>query len=191
MEKLVSPRTVGIFARGRRTYGRNLPPAFYEKLIRYLEHMNYNVIWLGDRQSVPVCPLPHVLDFAHSDESRDLEKTLAIICHLEFTIQFWTASSRLAGMMGVPYILFESPEQILFSGMLAGQEGKRLELTTFGSKKVVLAHYLSVLEHQDKTLDLVGQAIEELHNGNEEYLVGLVENPAAIQLLMKNIGKNG
>jgi hypothetical protein len=40
--------------------------------------------------------------------------------NLQFTIQFWTASTRLASMMGVPWILFESPDQIAGNG----QEGK-------------------------------------------------------------------
>jgi hypothetical protein len=175
---LVGSNCVGIFARGRKTYGRNLPPDFYVNLIKLLENLGYSVIWLGEKQSTLPCPVDHVLDFSRMNESRDLEKTLAIICNLKFTIQFWTASTRLAGMMGTPFLLFESPEQIYasYSGLMSAQEGKRLELTTFGPKKVVVSHYKSVLENPSKALDLVNQAIIEMNNQNWEDLIGLVED---------------
>lgn len=170
---------VGIFARNRKTYGRNLPADFYVKLIQLLEESGYGVIWLGEKQNTLPCPVNHVIDFSRSDEARDLEKTLAIICHLKFTIQFWTASSRLSGMMGTPFIIFESPEQIYasFSGLMAAQEGKRLELTSFGPKKVVLSHFHSVLENQDAAIDLVSKAINEMNAENWNDILGLVEDP--------------
>lgn len=182
-KSFVKPNTVGIFARGRKTYGRNLPPEFYTKLINQLESKGYNVIWLGEKQSTIPCPVPHVYDFSRTDEARDLEKTLAIICCLKFTVQFWTASSRLAGMMGIPYILFESPEQIYCSGYTPGQEGKRLELTTFGPKKLVLSHYLNVLNDQDKGLEIFGDAVTELEAGNYEDIIGMVQDKASTELL--------
>ena len=104
----LKPNSVGIFARGRAMYGRNLPPEFYIKLITFLESKGYNPIWLGEKQSVIPCPVPHITDFSRMEECRDLELTLAIISQLTFTIQFWTASTRLASMMGTPWILFES-----------------------------------------------------------------------------------
>jgi len=169
---------VGIFARARKTYGRNLPPEFYVKLIQNLESKGYSVIWLGEKQSTLPCPVDHVMDFSRMPESRDLEKTLAIICNLEFTIQFWTASTRLAGLMGVPFLLFESPEQICvsLSGLMGAQEGKRLELTSFGPKKVVLAHYTSVLQQQDEALKIVDRAISEMNEGNYDEMLGMVED---------------
>lgn len=183
---IVKPKTVGIVARARTTYGRNLPPEFYAKLINKLEGMGYNIIWLGEKQSTLPCPLPHIYDFSRDPLSQDLERTLAIICHCDFTIQFWTASSRLAGLMGTPFILFESPEQIYCSGQsLPGQEGKRLELTTFGPKKLVLAHYLSVLNDHETTLDLVERATNELKTGNEEDIIGMVEDRESIEQLQK------
>lgn len=175
-KSFIKPNTIGIFARGRKTYGRNLPPDFYIKLIKQLEDKGFNIIWLGEKQSTIPCPVDHVYDFSRSEEARELEKTLAIICCLKLTIQFWTASSRLAGMMGVPYILFESPEQIYCSGLNPGQEGKRLELTTFGPKKIVLAHYLNVLENHEKGLETVDKALEELENGNYEDMIGMVQD---------------
>jgi len=177
-KNIVKKPVVGIFARARKTYGRNLPPEFYVKLIKNLESKGYSVIWLGEKQSTLPCPVDHVMDFSRMPESRDLEKTLAIICNLEFTIQFWTASTRLAGIMGVPFLLFESPEQICVSksGLMGAQEGKRLELTSFGPKKVVLAHYMSVLQQQDLALDLVDRAISEMRQDNYEEILGMVED---------------
>ncbi len=175
---LVKPNTVGIFARGRKTYGRNLPPEFYIKLINLLRSMGYNVIWLGEKQSTIPCPVDDVLDFSRMPESRDLEKTLAIVCNLQFTIQFWTASTRLAGAMGVPFILFESPEQIYVSksGIMGAQEGKRLELASFGPKKVVIAHFHSVERDQDTALGLVRRAAMELEAGDYTDILGMVED---------------
>lgn len=177
-KNLIQKPTVGVFARNRKTYGRNLPPEFYVNLIKLLENMGYSVIWLGEKQSTLPCPVEHVMDFSRMPESRDLEKTLAIICNLEFTIQFWTASTRLAGLMGVPFLLFESPEQICvsYSGIQSAQEGKRLELTSFGPKKIVLAHYMSMLNQQEKGLKLVEKAICEMKDGNYEEMLGMVED---------------
>jgi len=55
---------VGIFARGRRCYGRNLQPEFYVKLIALLESMGYSPIWLGEKQSTQACPVNHIVDFS-------------------------------------------------------------------------------------------------------------------------------
>lgn len=129
--RYLKPNSVGIFARGRTLYGRNLDPDFYVKLIQRLEAKGYNPIWLGEKQSVQPCPVSHILDYSRLPESRNLELTLAIVANLRFTIQFWTASTRLASMMGTPWILFESPDQI--GGV--GQEGKRIVLTTDYNKK--------------------------------------------------------
>lgn len=177
--------TVGIFARGRKTYGRNLQPEFYVKLIRTLQKMGYNVIWLGEKQSTQPCPVSDVLDFTKMVESRDLEKTLAIVCHLQFTIQFWTASTRLAGMVGVPFLLFESPEQICasYSGILPAQEGKRLELCSFGPKKLVLSHFWNVYDDNERCLELVQQAVREMQQGNYETIVGQVQDEEFTALL--------
>jgi hypothetical protein len=175
---IVKPNSVGIFARGRKTYGRNLQPEFYVKLIGLLEQMGYNVIWLGEKQSTLPCPVDHVVDFSRMPESRDLERTLAIICKLNFTVQFWTASTRLAAIMGVPFLLFESPEQIYasWSGLMGAQEGKRLELCNFGKQKIVLSHYHNVFEDNDKALGLVERAIGEMKEDNWEDILGMVQD---------------
>lgn len=186
-ESLIQKPTVGVFARARKTYGRNLPAEFYVKLIQKLEAQGYNVIWLGEKHNTLPCPVEHVLDFSRMPESRDLERTLAIICNLEFTVQFWTASTRLAALMGVPFLLFESPEQICvsYSGLMGAQEGKRLELMSFGPKKIVLAHYHNVLEKQDEALDLVDRAVGEMKVGNYEEILGMVEDAEFAALLQE------
>lgn len=177
-KSVLKPNSVGIFARGRKTYGRNLQPEFYVKLIALLEEMGHNVVWLGEKQNVLPCPVDHVFDFSQMDEARDLERTLALIANLDFTVQFWTASTRLAGMMGTPFLLFESPEQVYvsYSGLMSAQEGKRLELSTFGPKKVVLAHYRQVLHNNDEALRLVRRSVEEMQQNNFEEIIGMVEN---------------
>lgn len=170
-KKIVDKPVVGIFARGRKTYGRNLTPEYYIQLIDLLRKRGYNPIWLGEKQSTLPCPVNDVLDFSRMAESRDLEKTLAIICQCSFTIQYWTASSRLAGLMGVPFLLFESPEQIYASGHMPGQEGRRLELTTFGKKKLVIAHYLDSLKDSDRLLFYTDKAISEMEVSNYADLI--------------------
>lgn len=182
-KKILGDRTVGIFGRGRTTYGRNLPPEFYQTLIEMVEKRGEKVIWLGEKQSTISCPAEHVYDHSRDDRSRDLELTLAIISQLKYTIQFWTASSRLSGMMGAPYILFESPEQVYSTGTNPGQEGRRLELTTFGPRKVVISHYLSVKEDQASALMLVQRAIDELEAGDESDIIGMVGDRPSVEAM--------
>lgn len=188
--KLVGDKpVVGLFARGRKTYGRNLEPEFYVSLIQLLEQMGYGVVWLGEKQSTQACPVPHVLDFSRLPESRDLEKTLAIVSKCSFTIQFWTASTRLSGMLGVPFILFESPEQIYCTGLSPAQEGKRLELASFGPKKLVIAHYINVVEDTPKALSLVQRAVREIQDGDYEDIIGMVEQRESIENMQKSFKK--
>lgn len=182
-KSILKPNTVGIFARGRKTYGRNLTPEFYKGLIKLLEGMGYNIIWLGEKQSTQPCPVDHVVDFSRMEESRDLEKTLAIIANLSFTVQFWTASTRLASITGTPFLLFESPEQIYSSANLPGQEGRRLELASFSPKKLCISHYHQVCGEPDKALDLVKQCVEEMEEGDFSDTIGLVGNKDAVKLL--------
>jgi hypothetical protein len=180
--ELLKPNSVGIFARGRKIYGRNLSSEFYVKLISTLEEMGYNPIWLGEKQSVQPCPVDHIVDFSRMEESRDLELTLAIMTNLQFTIQFWTASTRLASMMGVPWILFESPDQIAGNG----QEGKRIALTTdYNKKKLVLAHYFSVVENHELALDVLKKAIKEMNEDNWEDILGLVEDQGIVSEMVQ------
>jgi predicted Zn-ribbon and HTH transcriptional regulator len=181
-KKYLKPNSVGIFARGRALYGRNLPLDFYEKLIVLLKKNDFNPIWLGEKQSVLPCPVNDIIDFSRLPEARDLELTLAIIANLEFTIQFWTASTRLSSMVGTPWILFESPDQIVGHG----QEGMRIALTTdFNKKKLVLANYKNVLEKQEETLFYVDKSIKEIYQNNWEDVIGPVESPQMIDIMLK------
>lgn len=184
-KKYLKPNSVGIFARNRACYGRNLRPEFYVKLIKNLEDQGYNPVWLGEKQSTLPCPVDHIVDFSRLPEAKDLELTLSIVSQLKFTVQFWTASTRLASMMNVPWILFESEDQIYGKG----QEGKRIALTTeFDKKKLVLSNYQTVMENEEMALDSVNQAIKEMFvDDNWEDLIG----PGSIKEVveMKSSGK--
>jgi hypothetical protein len=168
---------VGIFARDRKTYGRNLQPQFYIGLVNMLRVKGYEPIWLGEKQSTLECPVSNVVDFSRMAESRDFELTLAIVKQCKFTIQYWTASSRLAGMMGVPYLLFEMTNQIVGSG----QEGYRLSLSTFGPHKIVYSHFPYIKEDNTFGLSLTARAVEEMEVGNWHDIVGLVDNPGLVE----------
>lgn len=178
----LKPRSVGIVGRGRKCYGRNLDADFYRRLIGLLESLGYSPIWLGEKATTIPCPCPHVLDFSRTEESRDLELTLALVSQLSFTIQFWTASTRLAGLVGTPFLLFESPDQVWGQG----QEGFRLNLCSRGPKKIVAAQFINVLEDQDTALEIVKQAVSEMEKDNYQTIIGQVENVDEIQKLISN-----
>jgi len=182
VRQYLGPNPVGIFARSRKCYGRNLSPEFYMELIEKLESKGYTPIWLGEKQSTLPCPVDHIVDFSRMPESRDLEMTLAIVSQLKFTIQFWTASTRLAAITGTPYILFESPDQIWGNG----QEGYRLNLCGFGPKKLVICHYLNFLNNPIQGMKLVDQAVEELAIGNESIKLGLLEDEKTVRDMMES-----
>ena len=178
-KEMVDERPVAIFARGRKMYGRNLEPEFYVEVIKRLEDKGYTPIWLGEKQSVQPCPVDHIIDFSRMEESRDLEKTLALICQCEFTVQFWTASTRLAGIMGVPWLLFETPDQIYG----VGQEGVRQKLTNFGDKKIVLCDFQKVKDNPQDAIELFDKGVSELEEGNFKDIVGMVDNKLTADLL--------
>lgn len=171
-DKYLKPNPIGIFARGRTTYGRNLQPEFYVKLIELVESLGFNPIWLGEKQSTLECPVSHVFDFSRAKEVRDLELTCAIISKLKFTVQYWTASTRLAALMGTPHLLFESPMQIWGEG----QEGYRLALLKdLAPSKMVMCHFLNAYNDHELTLKFTKQAIEEMKVGNYADIIGMVD----------------
>jgi hypothetical protein len=180
-KKYISGNAVGIFARGRKCYGRNLQPEFYLKLISLLKEKNYNPIWLGEKATTQPCPDPSIVDFSRLPESKNLDLTLSIVSQCKFTIQFWTASTRLAGMMGVPYLLFESPDQIYGKG----QEGYRRNLCDFGPRKLSINHFLNVYYNNDEGIQVAKKCIEDMENKNFEDYIGLVENKEVV-LKMQN-----
>ncbi len=180
---LLDERPVGIFARARKTYGRNLQPEFYIKLIEMLRSMGYSPIWLGEKCNTLECPVDDVIDMSRAEECRDLELTLAIVSQLEFTVQYWTASTRLAGMMGVPYLLFESPEQIWGK---QGQEGIRINLITQGPRKICVSHYLNVFNDNVAGVDLTRKCIEEMNDGNYNDVIGMIDDDESTKILRLN-----
>ncbi len=183
VKDFIKPNMVGVFARRRVSYGRNLSSEFYVDLIHLLERKGYNVIWLGEKQSSLPCPLPHVADFSQMPDARDLELTLAIISQCKFTVQLWTASTRFAAMMGVPYLLVETPDQIVSPG----QEGKRLALVTQSPKhkKIVYSHFRCFEEDRVGALSSISQAVQEIADGNFADVIGPVENRAIVSQKIK------
>lgn len=158
----LKPNSVGIFARGRKCYGRNLQPEFYVKLISLLKTMGYNPVWMGEKVSSLKCPVDNITNFSEMEESRNLEFTLAITAQLKFTIQFWTASTRLASMMGTPYILFESPDQIYGNG----HEGFRRALCDLGPSKLVVSHFRDIYDDNNRGIVLAKRVINEIMLNN-------------------------
>lgn len=186
--KLVGNNAVCVFARNRKTYGRNLSVNFYHSIALRLKSSGYTVVWAGEKiNSIP--PPDGVIDFVSSPYAADLERTLAVICACRFTIQFFTASSRLAGIMGVPFILFESPEQLYpynFERQNCGQEGKRLDLTTFGNRKVVVCDFKTLAANEDKGIALLEKAIDELEQGDTNDIIGLVPDKELVLEMRRN-----
>jgi hypothetical protein len=185
MKKYLPPRAVGITGRRRKTWGRNLDSIFYERLIYLIEDLGYNPVWLGEKATSLPCPLKRIIDFSDTKEANDLESTLALVSQMEFTVQFWTASTRLAAMVGTPYIIFESPDQIWSAG-LGGQEGMRLNLITRGEKKIVACHYQSAYEDNTATLDLVKRAVRDIEHGDYDDIIGLVEDENYIKFMKQS-----
>jgi len=164
-EAMIPENAVLVFARNRKTYGRNLTPDFYAKLLRLLRDKGLTPVWCGEKVSSHRCPLPDVIDCSGCP---DLEKVFALVCRAKFTVQFFTASSRLAGMMGKPYVLFETPDQLYLTldSKRHGQEGKRQLLTTFGPSKIVIADFLTVLEHPAQALQVCDTVFDEVLSGD-------------------------
>jgi hypothetical protein len=161
-----------VVARFRKCYGRNLQIDFYKRLLDLLQERGFNPIWIGERGTTYECPYSHITNFRDSPEADDLEKTLALISQLKFTIQFWTASTRLAGLVGTPFIIFESPDQIYG----VGHEGIRLNLCTRGKKKLVISHFYNVYNDNTGGLQLVERAISEMQSDNWQDIIGMVES---------------
>lgn len=177
-------RPVGIFARNRVRYGRNLSVGFYQSLIDRLRAMGYDPVWLGERQSVHACPDSTVFDFTSSPDSRDLETTLAVISQCAFTVQFYTASTRLASMVKTPWILFESADQLVGRG----QEGMRVILTTdYDRKKIVIANFQTLSENEGLGLEACENAVRDVERGDFGTVVEMVDNPELVRTNMDKL----
>ncbi len=174
-------KLIGVTARNRQTYGRNLPAEYYVRLVEEIRKWGYQPVWLGEKQSTLACPVPDVKDFTRRPEARDLETTLALTSLCTFTIQYWTASTRLAAMVGVPYLLFESPDQIYGNG----QEGIRMELLTRGTKKLAISHYLNTLNNPEGAIEVTTRCIRDMERGEWGDVIGLVESEPAVLSMME------
>lgn len=177
--KFLKPNSVGVCARYRKCYGRNLQIDFYKKLLDMLQEMGYDPVWFGEKETTYECPYPYITNFRDAPEAEDLENTLALVSRLQFTVQFWTASTRLSGLMGTPFIIFESPDQIYG----VGHEGLRLNLCTKGNKKLVISHFYNVYDDHAAGLKLVRKAIFEMCCGNWDDLIGLVDSADVVNNL--------
>jgi hypothetical protein len=177
-KKYLGKNPVGVFARGRKTYGRNLQPAFYIKLVKLLQNMGHTPIWLGEKQSTQACPVEGIIDISRKEEARDLELTFALVKQCKFTVQFWTASTRISGMQGVKYLLFESPDQIWGNG----QEGYRRNLCDFGPRKLCVSHFWNVYNDNNAGIELVKKCITEMENENYDDTFGLLETDCVAQV---------
>jgi len=183
VSKYLKPKSIGVVARARAAYDRNLTFSFYEKLIFLLEDLGYNPIWMGEKESILSCPFSRICDFSSMPEASDLESVLALTSQLSFTIQYWTASTRLASLVGTPWILFESPDQIWGGALTPGHEGLRLYLCSRGPGKLV-ANDFSLVE-EDLCLNLTKQAILEVEKKNFDTIIGQVISRKWVEEMVK------
>ncbi len=185
IKSIIPKNAVAIFARKRDAYGRNLDAVFYLKLIAHLKKLGYNPIWVGEKQSSLKCPSKDILDFSEMKESDDLENTIATISCCEFTIQFWTASTRLSMLANTKFFLVECPDQIYGNG----QEGIRLRIfnTHKTPHKLFLCNYNNFIENLDLTFSHIENAIHDFVEGNFEDNIDMIENKKFLEgLKIKN-----
>lgn len=184
VNKIISSnKVIGIFARKRFMYGRNLPVSFYIKFINYCKSKNYEVLWLGEKESTLECPDSSIFDFTKSEFADDLEACLALTERCTGTLQCWTASTRLSQLTNTPFCLVESFDQLCGNG----QEGKRIKLLTRNDskKKIIICNYQMVMKQLDKFEKLVIENFFDfIENKNCNTIVGIVESPYQIQAII-------
>lgn len=180
------PNMVAIFARNRISYGRNLSTCFYKDLIENLKNKNYNCVWFGEKQSILPCPDSSILDFSAQPEAKNLEFTIALLKKCQFSIQMWTASTRLSIEANIPYLIIESPDQLFGNG----QEGIRLELLNVRNtpSKVLLCNYNKVINNIEQFHSCILQNIDDLENKNYGVSIGMVDDEDYVQNLIKKAG---
>lgn len=183
-KKYEKPNMVGIFARKRTAYGRNLDEHFYKNLINELKKRNFNCVWLGEKQSILQCPDPEILDFSNMPESRNLEYSIAIVSKCVFTIQMWTASTRLSLEANTPFMLVESPDQIYGNG----QEGIRLELLNKNNTPniMLLCNYEKVVSNIGSFSNLILENIKKMEKKEYGTFIGMVDDEEYVQGMMKD-----
>lgn len=181
----IPENSVAVFARNRKTYGRNLPKEFYLKLNKLLYKNGLTPIYLGENSTS--LNMENCIDFTKTKNVDKLEFTLNVLSSVKFSIQFWTASTRLSSITKTPFILIESPDQVAY----VAQELQRIALTTdFDKKKIIISHYLDFLENQDGGLALVQNAIDEISVKNWDHIIGMVKNKSLVSSIITNKGLN-
>lgn len=156
----IPKNTVALFARNRKTYNRNLTIDHYNKIIDMIIGLGYKVVLLGEFVSSHFIQNNKVINFMNHDLAGNLEAAFAIVDQCVFSLQFFTASSRIGSLLNKPYIIFESADQIYGRG----QEGIRLSLLTknYDKKKIVLSNYLDIAQNTEEAIQVAKQAIHEL-----------------------------
>lgn len=179
----IPDNSVAIFARNRKTYGRNLPKSFYYDLNYLIKSKGYIPMYFGENSSS--LNMEGCVDFSTMPVAKDLSFTLAALSCVKFSIQFWTASTRLSSIVDTPFILVESVDQIA----LRGQEGLRIAAASnFNKKKIILCNYLSFLENLKDGLRSVDKSINELELDNWEYVTDLSGNKNMVYSLLDQKG---
>jgi predicted Zn-ribbon and HTH transcriptional regulator len=155
VNKHIPENTVALFARNRKTYDRNFPVDYYDQIINLLSSFGYNIVLLGEKISSHNLNNKNIINLI----DQNLETTFAVVNKCVFSLQYFTASTRISSILNKPFILFESLDQIYGRG----QEGIRLSLATknYNNKKIVIANYKDVLENQNESIDLLRKAIIE------------------------------
>jgi hypothetical protein len=172
-KNIMPDKAVGIFARNREAYGRNLSSDFYIKLIQLLKRKGYTPVWFGEKHSTLECPDDSIIDITKMQEKNDLEKVIGLISACEFTIQFWTASTRLSMIANTKFFLVECPDQIYGKG----QEGIRLKIFNIFDTpfKLFLCNYLKFIESIDNTISLLENSIDDfLINHNYDDTIDMI-----------------
>ena len=182
-KKIVKKNSVALFVRGRKAYGRNLNPNHYEQIVDDLINMGYNIIWLGEKYTTFDLKNNYkekFINLCNDPDFDNIEFVLAVLQNCVFSLQFWTASTRLSAMVNIPFMLIESPDQIFGRG----QEGQRLILTVReeAKKKIIFCNHKKVL---DNFWDFRGllkyQIFNFIKTGDYSDVIGFVDNYEAVK----------
>lgn len=183
LRKIVPENSVAIFARNRKTYGRNLPKEFYQNLNKLLKNKGFVPIYLGE--NISSLNMDDCIDFSNKPEANDLNFTLSVLSCVKFSVQFWTASTRLAAIVKTPFLLVESQDQLAGKG----QEGLRIAMTSdWDKKKLLISHYLDFLENQEHSLKSVSESIDQMLKNNWDHNLSLVKNKNLLYSMLEEKG---
>lgn len=175
--------SVAIFARNRKTYGRNLSKDFYISLNKLLKEKGFFPVYLGENCSS--LNMEGCIDFSNSPKVNDLSFTLSVLSCVRFSVQLWTASTRLSSIVKTPFILVESYEQIAGRG----QEGLRIaSCNDFNKKKIILSNYINFLNDTEKGLFCISKSIDQIYKNNWNYIYDMVEDKNFVFSMLKQKG---